>query len=73
MLLAEAVIAEILAALFVGYSSIKHIRGSEGVAVAALISKRRQTMESSGIGLCVLHPLGWGMRRRIASGAWTSG
>jgi hypothetical protein len=36
MLLAEAVIAEILAALFVGYSSIKHIRGSEGVAVAAL-------------------------------------
>jgi hypothetical protein len=36
VLLAEAVIAEIMAAVFVGYSSIKRIKGSEGVAVAAL-------------------------------------
>ncbi|MDB5057193.1 MAG: hypothetical protein JWO59_665 [Chloroflexi bacterium] len=37
MLLAEAVIAELLGAAFIGYTSIKHIRGSEGIAVAALV------------------------------------
>jgi len=37
MLLAEAVIAELLAAGFLGYSSIKHIKGSEGLAVALLV------------------------------------
>jgi hypothetical protein len=37
MLLAEAVIAELLGAAFVGYTSIKHIRGSEGIAVAVLV------------------------------------
>jgi hypothetical protein len=37
MLFAEAVIAEVLAALIVGYSGIKHIRGSEGVAFAVLV------------------------------------
>ena len=37
MLLAEAVIAELLGAVLAGYSGIKHIRGSEGVAFALLL------------------------------------
>lgn len=37
MLLAEAVIAELLGAVFIGYSSIRHMRGSEGIAVAILV------------------------------------
>jgi hypothetical protein len=37
MLLAEAVIAELVGALLVGYSGTKHIRGSEGVAFAVLL------------------------------------
>jgi hypothetical protein len=37
MLLAEAVIAELLGALLVGYSGIKHIKGSEGIAFALLV------------------------------------
>ncbi len=37
MLLAEAVIAELLGALLISYSGIKRIRGSEGVAFAVLL------------------------------------
>ena len=37
MLFAEAVIAELLGVAMIAYSGIKHIRGSEGVAVAALV------------------------------------
>ncbi len=37
MLLAEAVIAEVVGAALVGYSGLKHIRGSEGVAFAVLV------------------------------------
>ena len=37
MLLAEAVIAQLLGALLIGYSGIKHIGGSEGVAFAVLV------------------------------------
>jgi hypothetical protein len=37
MLLGEAVIAEILGGLFLAYVAVKHIRGSEGIAVAAMI------------------------------------
>jgi hypothetical protein len=37
MLLAEAVIAQVVGALLIGYSGIKHIRGSEGVAFAVLV------------------------------------
>lgn len=37
MLLAEAVIAEVAGALLVGYSGVKHIRGSEGIAFAVLV------------------------------------
>jgi hypothetical protein len=37
MLLAEAVIAELLGAAVVAYSGVKHIRGSEGVAFAVLV------------------------------------
>ena len=37
MLLAEAVVAELVGALLVGYSGVKHIRGSEGVAFAVLL------------------------------------
>jgi hypothetical protein len=37
MLLAEAVIAEIMGTLLLSYTSIKHIKGSEGIAMAAVI------------------------------------
>lgn len=34
MLYGEAVIAEVLGALFLAYTSAKHIKGSEGIGVA---------------------------------------
>ncbi|HEY8285725.1 MAG TPA: hypothetical protein VIJ28_15175 [Chloroflexota bacterium] len=37
MLLPEAVIAEILGALFIAYSCIKRIRGGEGYGAAVLV------------------------------------
>ena len=37
MLLAEAVIAEVLGGLFLAYSCVKHVRGSEGMALAVLV------------------------------------
>lgn len=37
MLFAEAVIAEVLGGLFLAYSSIKHLKGSEGVGVAIIV------------------------------------
>ncbi|HVA92219.1 MAG TPA: hypothetical protein VNL71_20530 [Chloroflexota bacterium] len=37
MLLPEAVIAEILGALFIAYSCTKRIRGSEGYGAAVLV------------------------------------
>jgi hypothetical protein len=37
MLFAEAVIAEMLGGLFLAYSSIKHLKGSEGVGVAIIV------------------------------------
>lgn len=37
MLLGEAIIAEILGGIVLSYTASKHIRGSEGVAVAAII------------------------------------
>src|SRR5262249_10273886 len=38
MLLGEAIIAEIRGGIVLAYTALKHIRGSEGVAVAALVA-----------------------------------
>lgn len=37
MLFAEAVIAEIVGGLFLMYSSVRHLKGNEGVGVAIII------------------------------------
>jgi hypothetical protein len=37
MLFAEAVIAEVAVGLFLMYSSIRHLKGNEGVGVAVII------------------------------------
>jgi hypothetical protein len=37
MLFAEAVIAEVVGGLFLAYSSVKHLKGSEGVGVAIIV------------------------------------
>lgn len=38
MLLGEAIIAEVLGGIVLAYTAIKHIRGSEGIAVAAVLA-----------------------------------
>ena len=37
MLATEAIIAWVIGALFLSYTCIKHIRGSEGIAMAAVV------------------------------------
>jgi hypothetical protein len=38
MLLGEAIIAEVLGGIVLAYTAIKHVGGSEGVALAAMVA-----------------------------------
>lgn len=38
MLQTEAIIAEIIGGVFIMYSSVRHLKGSEGVAVATIVA-----------------------------------